>query len=53
MDLLAMLTRNPARVLGMEGVLGSLEPGKAARFSVVPSDIETLAGPLVRREKGV
>ncbi|MCM0753984.1 amidohydrolase family protein [Desulfovibrio aminophilus] len=52
-DLLAMLTLNPARVLGMEASLGSLEPGKAARFSVVPSDIETLAGPLTRREKGV
>lgn len=31
---LAMLTVNPAKLLGVEGVLGTVEPGKAASFVV-------------------
>jgi cytosine/adenosine deaminase-related metal-dependent hydrolase len=41
-DVLAMLTVHPARALKMDHLLGTLEPGKAARFSVVPGDIEAL-----------
>lgn len=37
--LLAMLTRNPARILGVENTMGTLEPGKLAAFAVVPDKI--------------
>ncbi len=39
---LAWMTMNPARALGVDQSLGSLEPGKAARWSVVPQRIEEL-----------
>ncbi len=35
-DGVALITRNPARFFGLEGRLGSLEPGRLARFSVAP-----------------
>jgi cytosine/adenosine deaminase-related metal-dependent hydrolase len=38
-DLLAMITRNPARILGAGQRLGTLEPGRAAAFSTVPQGI--------------
>lgn len=41
-ELLAMLTRNPARILGMGDRLGTLEPGKFALFSTVPQKIYEL-----------
>jgi aminodeoxyfutalosine deaminase len=40
-DLLSMLTINPARALRLPG-LGSLEPGKSARFAVLPRELEDL-----------
>ncbi len=40
--LLAMLTRNPAKILGVGSRLGTLEPGKLAAFSVVPDKIHEL-----------
>ncbi|SKA93215.1 Cytosine/adenosine deaminase [Paucidesulfovibrio gracilis DSM 16080] len=36
---LALVTRNPARALGVDHVLGSLTPGKAACWSVVPDEV--------------
>lgn len=36
---LALVTENPARVLGLCG-LGSLAPGASARFSLLPPDLE-------------
>ncbi len=48
-DVLAMLTVNPARALRMDHLLGTLEPGKAARFSVVPGDIEALTRGFARK----
>lgn len=42
MDLLAMLTRNPVRILGAGHTLGTLEPGKAATFALVPETIQSL-----------
>ena len=39
LDLLAMMTRNPANILGAGEILGTLEPGKLAAFSVVPDTI--------------
>lgn len=36
----ALITRNPARFFGLSGRLGSLEPGRLARFSVVPREVE-------------
>lgn len=41
-DALAMLTRNPARILGVERKLGTLEPGKAAVWSVIPDSFQEL-----------
>jgi cytosine/adenosine deaminase-related metal-dependent hydrolase len=38
-DLLAMITRTPARILGAQTRLGTLEPGKAAVFSTVPDGL--------------
>jgi cytosine/adenosine deaminase-related metal-dependent hydrolase len=38
-DVLAMMTAVPARVLGLAGDLGSLAPGRLARFAVVPDDL--------------
>ncbi|MGE4293782.1 MAG: amidohydrolase family protein [Desulfovibrio sp.] len=39
---LALLTRNPARFFGQGDRLGTLEPGKAALWSVVPDDLLAL-----------
>jgi len=41
-DLLAMVTRNPARILGAGDTLGTLEPGKAAAFALVPESLQAL-----------
>ena len=41
-DLLAMLTRTPATILGAGDMLGTLEPGKRAVFSTVPDKIYEL-----------
>lgn len=38
-DLLAMITRTPARILGAADRLGTIEPGRAALFSTVPATI--------------
>lgn len=38
-DLVAMLTRNPARVLGIDADYGSLEAGKRAIWATVPGDL--------------
>ncbi len=38
-DLVAMLTCNPARVLGIEADFGSLEVGKRAVWATVPGDL--------------
>jgi len=40
--LLAMLTRTPAKILGADHELGTLEPGKRAVFSTVPNKIHEL-----------
>lgn len=37
--LLAMLTRNPAKIMGVADKFGTLEPGKLAAFSTVPDKI--------------
>lgn len=37
-DILKMMAPNPARILG-EDRLGTIEPGKAARFAKVPQDV--------------
>ena len=39
-DLLAMMTRTPAKILGADHVLGTLEPGKVAAFAKVPEKIQ-------------
>lgn len=39
-DGLAMLTTTPARFFGLSGRLGSLAPGAAARFCVLPKAVE-------------
>lgn len=39
-DGVAFLTSNPARFFGLSDRLGSLEPGRLARFSVVPGKVE-------------
>jgi cytosine/adenosine deaminase-related metal-dependent hydrolase len=36
---LALVTRNPARAMGVSASLGTLEPGKIARWSAVPRDV--------------
>ncbi len=41
-DALAMMTRNPARVFGVGNRLGTLEPGKAAVWSIVPDSFQEL-----------
>ena len=41
-DVLAMVTRNPARILGAGNTLGTLEPGKAAAFALVPETLQAL-----------
>lgn len=41
-DLLVMLTRTPAAILGAGKRLGTLEPGKLAAFATVPDKILTL-----------
>jgi len=38
-DLLALATRNPARLLGIDADLGSLEVGKRAAWAVLPEDM--------------
>lgn len=40
--LVAMLTRNPARALGLEDRLGRLAPGRPAHWAVVPEYLENL-----------
>lgn len=49
-ELLELVTSNPARALGLQDRLGSLEPGKAARFSLVPDGLRQL--PLERQHPG-
>jgi cytosine/adenosine deaminase-related metal-dependent hydrolase len=39
-DLLALVTRNPARVLGIEADYGSLAVGKRAVWAVLPDDMQ-------------
>lgn len=41
-DLLAMLTRTPAHIMGVADRLGTLEPGKLAAFATVPDTIHAL-----------
>ncbi|EGB15649.1 amidohydrolase [Pseudodesulfovibrio mercurii] len=41
-DVLAMVTRNPARILGAGNTLGTLEPGKVASFALVPESLHAL-----------
>ncbi|WP_250645549.1 amidohydrolase family protein [Salidesulfovibrio onnuriiensis] len=41
-ETLAMLTSNPARILGVGDTLGSLAPGKAAVWSVIPDSFQEL-----------
>jgi len=41
-DLLAMMTRIPAKIMGVNDKLGTLEPGKLAAFSTVPEKIYEL-----------
>ena len=38
MGLLELVTRNPARALGVEADFGSLEAGKRAAWAVLPED---------------
>ncbi len=39
-DLLVMVTRNPARILGIESDYGSLEAGRIAALATLPRDFE-------------
>jgi len=39
-DLLALVTRNPARVLGIEADYGSLAVGTRAVWTVLPDDMQ-------------
>lgn len=39
-DLLALATRNPARLLGIDADLGSLDVGKRAAWAVLPDDMK-------------
>ena len=41
-DLLAMMTRTPARIMGAGHILGTLEPGRIAAFASVPETMEDL-----------
>lgn len=41
-DGLALITRNPARFFGLADRLGSLQPGRLARLSVVPGKVAEL-----------
>lgn len=41
-DLLAMMTRNPARIMGAGHILGTLELGKIAAFAKVPEKVREL-----------
>jgi cytosine/adenosine deaminase-related metal-dependent hydrolase len=41
-DLLAMVTRVPARIMGADHILGTLEPGKVAAFATVPDELTEL-----------
>jgi cytosine/adenosine deaminase-related metal-dependent hydrolase len=41
-QLLAMMTRNPAKIMGVDDNFGTLEPGKQAVFSMVPEKISKL-----------
>nr|WP_287411775.1 amidohydrolase family protein [Pseudodesulfovibrio sp.] len=41
-DVLTMMTRNPARIMGAEHILGTLEPGKVAAFAKVPEKVAEL-----------
>jgi cytosine/adenosine deaminase-related metal-dependent hydrolase len=41
-DVLAMMTRTPAAILGVGHMLGTLEPGKIAAFARVPDTIHEL-----------
>lgn len=41
-DGVALITRNPARFFGLADDLGSLQPGRLARLSVVPERVEAL-----------
>ena len=38
-DLLALATRNPARLLGIDADFGSLEVGKRAAWAILPDDM--------------
>lgn len=41
-DLLAMMTRTPAKIMGAEHILGTLEPGRIAAFARVPEKVREL-----------
>lgn len=41
-DLLGLMTVNPARILGLDKLLGSLQPGKKALFCLVPERLQDL-----------
>lgn len=41
-DLVAMMTRNPAKIMGADHILGTLESGKIAAFATIPSKIHAL-----------
>ena len=43
MGLLELVTRNPARALGVEADFGSLEAGKRAAWAVLPEDFGGMA----------
>lgn len=39
-ELISLITINPAQALGLEQRMGSLQPGKLDRFSLVPKELE-------------